>query len=128
MKRDRTDEFSWITNTRRFFKIITPSFKKIGKFLKSALGLTFSPFYLFGDLWDYCKIGIGRYIGISLIIPVIVTFFTIIGWILNILGPNANLWEFYKNYYYAGELLVGMDAWRVQLVLFIIIFLMSPKD
>ena len=110
MKRDRTDEFSWITNTRRFFEIITPNLKKVGNFLKTSLGISgfFGIVYLFEDIWDFCKRGLANYIGISLIIPVIVTLLTIIGWILNILGPNANLWEFYKNYYYAGELLVGM--------------------
>jgi hypothetical protein len=54
----------------------------------------------------------------SLIVPAFALLFYVIFWILNILDPNASYITFLQDYFYSGELLPGMQAWRVHIVLF----------
>ena len=61
------------------------------------------------------------YIIISSIFPAIALIFYVVFWILNIIDPNASYLTFLQNYYYSGELIPGMHAWRVHILLILII-------
>lgn len=61
------------------------------------------------------------YLVISSIFPAIALMLYIVFWILNILDPNASYITFLQNYYYSGELIPGMHAWRVHIVLILMI-------
>jgi len=65
------------------------------------------------------------YVFVSSIIPLFALLMFTIFWILNVLDPNASYWGFLQLYYYSGELLPGMHAWRIHIVLGLVIAFLS---
>ena len=65
------------------------------------------------------------YVITALIVPVFALFFYFIFWVLGILDPNASYLTFIQDYFYSGELLQGVQAWRVHILLFSFIAFLS---
>lgn len=89
------------------------------RILKSILSTSFFDLYELTQFFGMWISAIGRYLLITLWFPIVVTVFYGFGWILNILGPDTSLLGFYKAYFYSGQMIDGMHAWRVHLVIFI---------
>jgi len=83
---------------------------------------TVFPFgFLFDSyVWEFILRTLTTYLAIVLWFPLVITALAGVVWILGVLPDTFHLWDFWKGYFYTGELIDGMNAWRVHLLIFII--------
>lgn len=63
-----------------------------------------------------------------LIIPVLMTIISLVMFILNLLPDTFSLFEFYKTYFYSGEILPNMNAWRVHIIIVLLSCVFSMES
>jgi len=54
----------------------------------------------------------------ALIVPAFALLFYVIFWILGVLNPAASYLTFLQDYFYSGEFVLGIEAWRIHILLF----------
>jgi len=114
-------------------EIVKKEFKKPKWFNKvkilNALKIILPLGFLFDSfVWEFILRILKTYLAFVLWFPLLITALTFLGWILGILPDTFHLWDFWKGYFYTGELVDGMNAWRVHILILIIAFFMALKS